>query len=73
MQSTLHNVKPVKVKLGPNANKKERSFQYIPILATLKSFVENNSAFLSYPQNSADIKSTGFQDIHDWSVFKSNT
>ena len=40
-------IKPVEVRLGPNA-KKERSFQYIPILRTLKAFVERNSAFISY-------------------------
>ena len=67
-------IKPVEVRLGPNAQQKERSFQYIPILRTLKAFVERNSAFISYPKNLAasDSHNVTFKDIHDGSVFKNN-
>ena len=65
-------VKPIEVKLGQNANKRERSFHYIPVLETLKSFVQTNSAFMTYLQNSADKTGSAFHDVHDGSVFKSN-
>ena len=65
-------VKPVTVHLGHNADRQARSFQYIPILDTLKVFVQSNSEFVSYPNRCENVGLTTFRDVHDGSVFKTN-
>ncbi|CAN7951867.1 unnamed protein product [Ixodes pacificus] len=66
-------VQPVQIYLGRDRNKRDCSFQYVPVLETLKSLLQNGSLADCILNTSLDDRDASYmQDISDGSAYKSN-
>ncbi|CAN8029998.1 unnamed protein product [Ixodes persulcatus] len=66
-------VQPVQIYLGRDGNKRDCSFQYVPVLETLKSLLQNGSLADCILNTSLDDRDASYmKDISDGSAYKSN-
>ncbi|CAN7951307.1 unnamed protein product [Ixodes pacificus] len=64
-------VQPLQIYLGRDGNKRDRSFQYVPVLENLKSLIQNVSFADCILNTSLDDRDACYmQDISDGSAYK---